>query len=161
MLPYESCSLATGAKVVVPATKGGRFSLARRAVCLFFLGRSPVVKVFLYIAPQAPPQPSRHRRVKLKPLRTFGPKGRHPSPLKGKRLTMICASLCSFKSCSLCTPEACPHLREAAINSSSPARALSASIRFFSFFGTRFSKGGMRPKFTFMGWKFFPSKWEI
>ena len=29
-----------------------------------------------------------------------------PSPLKGKRLTMICASLCSFKSCSLCTPEA-------------------------------------------------------
>ena len=92
------------------------------------------------------------------PFRTVGPKGRQPSPLKGKRLTMICASLCSFKSCSLCTPEACPHLREAAINSSSAERALSASIRFFSFFGTRFSKGGMRPKFTFMGWKFFPSK---
>ena len=32
-----------------------------------------------------------------------------PSPLKGKRLTMICASLCSFKSCSLCTPEALCH----------------------------------------------------
>ena len=41
-------------------------------------------------------------------LRTFGPKAHQPSPLKGKRLTMICASLCSFKSCSLCTPEACP-----------------------------------------------------
>ena len=48
---------------------------------------------------------------------TFGNTGKHrpgpdpnralqqPSPLKGKRLTMICASLCSFKSCSLCTPK--------------------------------------------------------
>ena len=50
----------------------------------------------------------------LRTLRTFGPKAHQPSPLKGKRLTMICASLCSFKSCSLCTPQACP---EAAIPS--------------------------------------------
>ena len=25
-------------------------------------------------------------------------------PLKGKRLTTFCASLCSYKMCSLCTP---------------------------------------------------------
>lgn len=45
--------------------------------------------------------------------------------------------------------------------SSSAASARSASFWFFSFFGTLFSSGGMRPKFTFIGWKFFPSKWEI
>ena len=143
------------------------FSPARQGDLPVFPRAKPGCKGFIkYWRRSRPPQPSRHRRVKLSNpqaagLSNLGPKGRHPSPLKGKRLTMICASLCSFKSCSLCTPQACPHLREAAINSSSPARALSASIRFFSFFGTRFSKGGMRPKFTFMGWKFFPSKWEI
>ena len=45
--------------------------------------------------------------------------------------------------------------------SSKAASARSASFWFFSFFGTLFSSGGMRPKFTFIGWKFFPSKWEI
>ena len=49
------------------------------AVVKFFHKRAPSINL------EAPPQ---------------------PSPLKGKRLTMICASLCSFKSCSLCTPKA-------------------------------------------------------
>ena len=35
----------------------------------------------------------------------------NPQPLKGKRLTMICASLCSFKSCSLCTAKPLSNLR--------------------------------------------------
>lgn len=42
-------------------------------------------------------------------------------------------------------------------NASSAARARSAIFWFFSFFGTRCGSGGMRPKFTFMGWKFLPS----
>ena len=40
---------------------------------------------------------------------------------------------------------------------SSAARARRAIFSFFSFLGTRFSSGGMRPKLTFMGWKFLPS----
>ena len=58
---------------------------------------------------QPPPQPSAAQPLSnLRTLRTFGSGSRQPSHLKGKRLTMICASLCSFKSCSLCTPQACP-----------------------------------------------------
>ena len=79
-LPYESCSLATPLcggtttramfsatyEIVVSralfchrlrgksheAGKGERFSLARRAVCLFSPVESPVVKVFFILRPQ-------------------------------------------------------------------------------------------------------------
>ena len=49
---------------------------------------------------QPPPQPSAAQPLSnLRTLRTFGSGSRQPSPLKGKRLTMICASLCSFILC--------------------------------------------------------------
>ena len=48
-----------------------------------------------------------------------------------------------------------PHL--SSINAFIAASARAASFSFFSFFGTRAGSGGMRPKFTFIGWKFFPS----
>ena len=65
---------------------------------------------FISIARRAIRNPRPERPSNLRTLRTFGAKPRQPSPLKGKRLTMICASLCSFKSCSLCTPKARPLL---------------------------------------------------
>ena len=51
MLSTHSPTALAGGKVVAPATKGGCFFPARRAVCLFSPGESPVVKGFLYIAP--------------------------------------------------------------------------------------------------------------
>ena len=64
--------------------------------CLVFIPRSGIIKLIARKGDTTPSEPSE----------PFEPS--EPSPLKGKRLTMICASLCSFKSCSLCTPKACP-----------------------------------------------------
>ena len=54
---YPECPRFSGGKVVAPATKGGRFSLARKGGLLFSIGRSPVVKVLFILAPQAPTTP--------------------------------------------------------------------------------------------------------
>ena len=57
---------------------------ARRAVRLFSPGDSPVVKVLYKLAAQPPTTTlSGEPLSNFSPLRTFGPKGRQPSRLKG------------------------------------------------------------------------------
>ena len=88
--PLIYCAPACGGKVVAPATKGGeRFSLARRAVCMFSHGRSPVVKVLFILAAKPPTTTlTAEGRVKLsnpraKGASNLGPKARHPSRPQG------------------------------------------------------------------------------
>ena len=96
-----------------------------------------------------------------KGVSTFGNTGKHragpgPDPDRAeRRLNPQARRACPY-GVSLT-----PSYRLSAINSSSAERALSASFWFFSFFGTLFFRGGIRPKLTFMGWKFLPSKWEM
>ena len=70
-----------------------------------FPGRSPVVRFYSYRRRSRPPQPSAPqgpsnlRTLGRSPVKLRAHGAHQPSPLKGKRLTMICASLCSFILC--------------------------------------------------------------
>ena len=87
-LSIHSPTAPRGEGGAVRHQRGGCISLARRAVVWFSHGRKPGCKGFIqtgafYKFRGAPPQPSRQRRVKLKPLKNLRPSG--PSTLKPQR----------------------------------------------------------------------------